>query len=208
MLGNLGGNKMEYAQRTKSNILINGSTLVGLIITVLFFVYGVQMNLFTSQTALQTFLQRFGWFAPIIFIIFQAIQVVLPISPGAVGCVAGVLIFGSIQGFIYNYIGICIGSIAAFLLARQYGLNYVMNMSNKKVFNKYIGWLKKTSFERIFATAIFLPVAPDDFLCYIAGVSKMKFKKFVLIILLGKPFAIVMYSLMLNIIVQKLLPLL
>jgi len=208
MLGNLGGNKMEYAQRTKSNILINGSTLVGLIITVLFFVYGVQMNLFTSQTALQTFLQRFGWFAPIIFIIFQAIQVVLPISPGAIGCVAGVLIFGSVQGFIYNYIGICIGSIAAFLLARQYGLNYVMNMSNKKVFNKYIGWLKKPSFERIFAIAIFLPVAPDDFLCYIAGVSKMKFKKFVLIILLGKPFAIVMYSLMLNIIVQKLLPLL
>ena len=81
-------------------------------------------------------------------------------------------------------------------------------MSNKKVFNKYICWLKKPSFERIFATAIFLPVAPDDFLCYIAGISKMKFKKFVLIILLGKPFAIVMYSFMLNIIVQKLLPLL
>lgn len=199
---------MKYAQRTRGNIVINGSTLVGIVITVAFFVYGVQMNLFTSQTALQKFLQQFGWFAPIIFIAFQAIQVVLPISPGAIGCVAGVLIFGSVQGFIYNYIGICIGSIAAFLLARNYGLNYVMNMSNKKVFNKYIGWLKKTSFERIFATAIFLPVAPDDFLCYMAGLSKMKFKKFVLIILLGKPFAIVMYSLMLNIMVQKLLPLL
>lgn len=199
---------MEYAQRTKWNILINSSTLIGLLITVAFFVYGIQMNLFTSQTALQTFLQHFGWFAPMIFIIFQAIQVVLPISPGAVGCVAGVLIFGSIQGFIYNYIGICIGSIAAFLLARHYGVNYVMNMSNKKVFNKYIGWLNKPSFDRIFATAIFLPVAPDDFLCYIAGLSRMKFKKFVLIIILGKPFAIVMYSLMLKIIVQKLLPLL
>lgn len=165
------------------------------------------MNLFTSQAALQTFLQPFGWFAPIIFIIFQAVQVVLPISPGAIGCVGGVLIFGSIQGFIYNYIGICIGSIVAFLLARHYGLNYVVNMSNKKVFNKYISWLKKPSFERIFAIAIFLPVAPDDFLCYIAGLSKMKFKKFVIIILLGKPFAIAMYSLILNIIVQKLLPL-
>jgi Uncharacterized conserved protein len=199
---------MEYAQRTKWNMLINGSTLFGLIITILFFVYGVQMNLFTSQTALQKFLQQFGWFAPIIFMIFQAIQVVLPISPGAIGCVAGVLIFGSVQGFIYNYIGICIGSIAAFLLARKYGLKYVINMSSKKVFNKYIGWIKKPSFERIFAIAIFLPVAPDDFLCYIAGMSKMKFKKFVLIILLGKPLAILMYSIMLNIIAQNLLPLL
>lgn len=198
---------MEYIQRTKWNILINGSALIGIILTITFFVYGIQMNLFTSQAALQTFLQPFGWFAPIIFIIFQAVQVVLPISPGAIGCVGGVLIFGSVQGFIYNYIGICIGSIVAFLLARHYGLNYVVNMSNKKVFNKYISWLKKPSFERIFAIAIFLPVAPDDFLCYIAGISKMKFKKFVIIILLGKPFAIAMYSLILNIIVQKLLPL-
>ena len=199
---------MKRVKSMKWNMLINGSTLSGIVITVLFFIYGIEMNLFTSQTALQTFLQQFGWLAPVIFIIFQAIQVILPISPGAIGCAFGVLIFGSIQGFIYNYIGICIGSIAAFLLARQYGLNYVTNMSNKNIFNKYIGWLKKPSFERVFATAIFLPVAPDDFLCYIAGVSKMKLRKFVLIILLGKPFAILMYSFMLNLIVQKLLPLL
>jgi len=197
---------MEHAQKTRGNNLINGSTFVGLVMTILFFIYGVQTHLFTSQAALQAFLQQFGWYAPVIFIIFQAIQVVLPISPGAIGCVGGILIFGSTQGFIYNYIGICIGSIAAFLLARQYGITYVKNMSNKKTFNKYIGWLEKPSFERVFATAIFMPVAPDDFLCYIAGVSKMKFKKFVLIILLGKPFAIAMYSLMLNLIVQKLMP--
>jgi uncharacterized membrane protein YdjX (TVP38/TMEM64 family) len=201
-----GGNKMEHAQSARWNILINGSTILGLLITVLFFVYGVETNLFTSQASLQSFLNHFGWYAPVIFIIFQAIQVVLPISPGSIGCVGGILIFGSIQGFAYNYIGICIGSIAAFLLARRYGIGYVENMSSKKTFNKYIGWIKKPSFERIFATAIFMPVAPDDFLCYIAGISKMKFKKFVLIILLGKPFAIAMYSIILNFIVQKLLP--
>ena len=197
---------MEHAQKTRGNNLINGSTFVGLVMTILFFIYGVQTHLFTSQAALQAFLHQFGWYAPVIFIIFQAIQVVLPISPGAIGCVGGVLIFGSMQGFLYNYIGICIGSIIAFLLARRYGVTYVENMSNKKIFNKYIGWLKKPSFERAFATAIFMPVAPDDFLCYIAGISKMKLKKFVLIILLGKPFAIAMYSLMLNLIVQKLIP--
>ncbi|MBU3179454.1 TVP38/TMEM64 family protein [Clostridium estertheticum] len=197
---------MENAQRTRWNILINGSTFAGLLMTVLFFIYGIQSHLFTSQIGLQTFLQKFGFYAPIIFIIFQAIQVVLPISPGGIGCVGGILIFGPVQGFIYNYIGICIGSIAAFLLARQYGSTYIKNLSNKKTFNKYIGWLEKPSFERVFAIAIFMPVAPDDTLCYIAGISKMKFKTFVIIILLGKPFAIAMYSLMLNFAVQRLLP--
>ena len=67
------------------------------------------------------FLKKFGLYAPVIFIIFQSTQVVLSILPGAISCVEGILIFGSLQGFIYNYIG----SIAVFLLARQYGSTYV-----------------------------------------------------------------------------------
>lgn len=192
-------------QNTKWKLFINGATFAGIILTVLFFMYGIKTQIFTSQTALQTFLRQFGWFAPIIFIVFQAVQVVLPICPGAIGCIGGILIFGPAQGFIYNYIGICIGSIAAFLIARRYGINYVKNMSNKKTFNKYVGWLKKSSFERLFATAIFMPVAPDDFLCYIAGISKITFKRFVIIILLGKPFAIAMYCFVLNFIIQRLI---
>lgn len=45
-----------------------------------------------------------------------------------------------------------------------------------------------------FALLIFLPVAPDDFLCYLAGISKMTVRKFAIIILLGKPLAILLYS--------------
>lgn len=196
---------MEQLQSIRGKSLINASTFIGMVLTIMFFIYGIKTQIFTSQAALQTFLQQFGWFAPIIFIAFQAVQVVLPICPGAIGCIGGILIFGPIQGFIYNYIGICIGSIAAFLIARRYGINYVKNMGNKKTFNKYIRWLEKPSFERLFATAIFMPVAPDDFLCYIAGVSKMTLKKFVMIILLGKTFAIAMYCFVLNLIVQQLI---
>ena len=43
--------------------------------------------------------------------------------------------------------------------------------------------------------AIFLPVAPDDFLCYLAGTTDMTWRRYTAIILLGKPFAISLYSL-------------
>ena len=46
----------------------------------------------------------------------------------------------------------------------------------------------------MYALLIFLPVAPDDFLCYLAGVSRMRLTRFTTIILLGKPAAILMYS--------------
>lgn len=53
------------------------------------------------------------------FITFQAVQVVIPILPGGLGCLAGVILFGVWKGFWYNYIGICAGSLAAFAIARS-----------------------------------------------------------------------------------------
>ena len=57
----------------------------------------------------------------LLFVAFQAVQVVVPILPGGLGCLAGVLLFGPWWGFVYNYIGICAGSLMAFAIARNCG---------------------------------------------------------------------------------------
>lgn len=99
-------------------------------------------------------------------------------------------------GFVYNYIGISIGSILAFLLSKYYGKPFVRGMIGDKNYDKYIGWLNKgKGFDKAFALAIFFPVAPDDLLCYIAGLTKMSLRKFAAIIFLGKPGSIFLYSL-------------
>lgn len=176
--------------------IMNGSTAVGLTLMAAFLWYCWRQGIFQSQEALQIFLARFGLWAPVIFTLVQAIQVVVPILPGAVGCLAGVLVFGPIWGFLYSYIGICAGSICAFLLARRYGAPFVRSISNPRTYDKYIGWLEKGSrFDKFFAIAIFFPVAPDDFLCYLAGLTCMSLGKMAMIILLGKPFSIALYSL-------------
>ncbi len=137
------------------------------------------------------------------FVLIQAIQVVIPILPGAVGCLYGVVFWGAVKGFFLNYIGICIGSVWAFLLARNLGQEFVIKVTGGKFYSKYCKYLlKENQFEKIFALLIFLPVAPDDFLCYLAGISKIPLKRFTLIILLGKPLAIMLYSLGLNQIFQ------
>ena len=152
-------------------------------------------GLFTDTEKLQALLEKIGILAPLLFVIVQAVQVVIPIMPGAIGCVFGVVFFGAFWGFVFNYIGICIGSVCAFLLARKYGMMFVQNMTGSKFYNKYQHFLEKENqFEKMFALLIFLPVAPDDFLCYLAGVSRMRRTRFTTIILLGKPAAILMYS--------------
>ncbi|MDO4555632.1 MAG: TVP38/TMEM64 family protein [Lachnospiraceae bacterium] len=182
---------IQKAIQYKKEIIVIGSLLLGIAT-----VYGYRMGLFTDQTKMETFLNQCGCIAPIVFILVQAIQVIVPILPGAVGCLYGVIFFGAFQGFLYSYIGICIGSIGAFLVAREFGHEFVRKVTGGKFYEKYSRYLlKENQFEKLFAILIFLPVAPDDFLCYLAGVSTMPIKKFTLIILLGKPAAIAMYSL-------------
>ena len=186
---------MNLSKNKTIQILIKSSFILGSVLTLAFFIYGLSAGIFTSSTALNAFLNKFGIWGPIVFIFIQIVQVILPIIPGAIGCAVGVMIFGPLMGFIYNYIGICMGSCIAFFIARHYGMGLVASIVRQKTLNKYIGWLGKgKKYEKMFAAAIFLPVSPDDFLCYLSGLTTMSFKKFILIILLCKPGSIFIYS--------------
>lgn len=169
--------------------------LTGWIIMLAFMGWCLKSGILTNPEQLARFLKKCGVMAPILFIVIQAVQVVIPILPGSIGCAFGVMFFGTIWGFVYNYIGICSGSVWAFLVAKRYGQIFVKKVTGDKFYQKYQHFLnQRKAFERMFALLIFLPVAPDDFLCYLAGVSSMTLKRFTVIILLGKPFAIFLYS--------------
>jgi Uncharacterized conserved protein len=181
---------------------------IGLLCSVILCVYGWRSGVFTSQEKLQELIDGFGIAGPFVFILFQIVQVIIPILPGGVSCLAGVVLFGAWKGLLYNYIGICIDSVFAFLIARYYGRPILYKFFSDKMIQKYDKITSKNgSFSKWFALAIFLPVAPDDFLCYLAGTTEMSLRKFTTTILLCKPFAISLYSLGLAVIFSKLIAL-
>ena len=136
---------------------------------------------FKSMDALRAYLESYGGWGPLILMLIQALQVVLPALPGFLGCIVGAAMFGAAGGFWINYIGISAGSIIAYWL------------------EKYDGWVRwvnsKKSYTFVLFLAILLPLAPDDFLCYFSGLTSMSARKFTWIILLGKPWCILFYSL-------------
>ncbi|MFD1486288.1 TVP38/TMEM64 family protein [Lacticaseibacillus baoqingensis] len=154
---------------------------------------------------LQGLVQSAGVWAPLAFIGLQIIQVTLPIVPGGLSTVAAVAIFGPVWGFVYNYIGISLGSVAAFLLVRHFGKPLVAAVISPKRVAKYAHYLNDgPRFARIFTIAILLPVAPDDLLCLLAGLTTMPLKQFVWIISLCKPWTIIAYSLGMHSLLQLL----
>nr|WP_025869110.1 VTT domain-containing protein [Enterococcus crotali] len=179
-----------------SRKIINCISIVGIIATISVTIYFMRLGVFKDVDALRGLVGDSVILGPVLFILVQIVQVVIPIIPGGISCAAGVLIFGPLAGFIYNYVGIAIGSVIIFMLGRQYGKPFILSLVSDKTYNKYIGWLdNEKRFERLFALAIFLPIAPDDALCLMAGLTKMSLKKFTLIIILAKPASIFLYSL-------------
>ena len=182
--------------REKTRKLLNIATVISLSVIIVLTIYGVKTGLLTDREQLELLVKKSGVWGPLLFITIQMVQVVLPLIPGGITCGAGVVIFGAWHGLLYNYIGIVAGSMINFYLARRYGQCFVKYFVKEETYEKYIGWLEKgKKFDKFFAFAIFFPCAPDDVLCLIAGLTRMTWKKFAAIILLGKPASIAMYSL-------------
>lgn len=150
---------------------------------------------FDSVETLQEFMKSFGIFAPLALTVLQALQVIIPVLPGFFGCAVGAVLFGTMGGFWCNYIGISVGSIISYYLARKFGIDIVLLMFSKEKYEKWSAKIVGSKYYGLFLfVATLLPLFPDDFLCYFSGLIKMDAKKFTWIIILGKPWCILVYS--------------
>ncbi len=151
---------------------------------------------FNSVESFQNYMAKFGAWGPLFLTFFQFFQVVIPVLPGFLGCAVGSVMFGPLVGFLCNYIGIGLGSIAAFLLARRYGTPLIEDLFPQEKYRKWSERLSNSkSYVAFLFAAMILPLFPDDFLCYLSGVTKMSTRRFSAIIWIGKPWCILAYSL-------------
>lgn len=175
--------------------LLTGFLVLLLVLSGIFLLKGYFDGHFQSMESLQAYIGSFGPLGPLVLVLIQAIQVVLPVLPGFLGCIVGAGMFGAMGGFWCNYIGISAGSIIAFFLARRFGVGLVQYMIPMEKYQRFTQWLeRRSSYTLVLFLAILLPLAPDDFLCYFSGLTGMSAKKFTWIILLGKPWCILGYS--------------
>lgn len=180
---------------------IKALSIVAVIALCIVFINKIVSGNISSVEDFQTLMQRYGVLGPVVLTAIQALQVVLPVLPGYLGCAVGAISYGTAVGFICNYIGISAGSIIAFLLAERYGKPLVTEIFSERQYEK---WAKKTenssSYPAFLFAATLLPLFPDDFLCYFSGLVKMDRKRFIGIIILGKPWCILAYSIVFGLI--------
>ena len=148
-----------------------------------------------SVEDLRAFIDSRGSFwAPVIFIVLQAMQVFLLPLPGVLTVGAGVLLFGAWETCLYSYIGILLGSVVAFAVGRVVGYRAAAWLVGKESLDK---WLQKVKGKdrRLLTVMFILPIFPDDILCFVAGLSTMTWKYFIVMQLISRAISVVLTSL-------------
>jgi uncharacterized membrane protein YdjX (TVP38/TMEM64 family) len=159
---------------------------------ILFFQYDLY-HVFFSRKKLAGFINSFGNFSAVIFIVLQILQVIIAPIPGEVTGFIGGYIFGPFLGTLYSTIGLAIGSLLAFLLARWLGLPFVEKVISTKIIDKYDYFMEHRG---VFVTFILfaIPGFPKDALSYIVGLSRMKTTTFLIICSAGRLLGTAMLS--------------
>ncbi len=187
-------------QRDPKQVALLGKRIkiLSIVLVIIFFLIFIKKFVdhhITSIEGFQEYISSFGIAGPLVLTLFQAFQVVVPVLPGYLGCAAGAIAYGTALGFVCNYVGISMGSIIAYYIAHKYGVDVVVAMFSEKQYRKWTEWIgKKRYYDAFLFVATLLPLFPDDFLCYFFGLIKMNARRFVWIIILGKPWCILAYS--------------
>lgn len=142
-----------------------------------------------SVEALREVIGKTGSMAAIIFIIFCFLQVVLLPVPGSVAIGVGVAMFGPLKCAIFSFIGIVLGSFLAFGIGRWVGYKAVCWIVGKDSLDKWLEKIKGKDY-LILSIMFLLPMFPDDILCFVAGLSSMTWRYFLVMITVTRAIAV------------------
>lgn len=172
--------------------ILSTITLIG---TFIFLFWLYRIGILNDQNVLSDWIKNQGALGSLFFLLLQIVQVIFPIIPGGVTTVVGFLVFNFWLGFFLNYVGISIGSIILFWLARRYGKKFCLLFMSEETFHKYESRIdNKRGYEIFFILCMLSPISPADIVVMITGLTSMSYRKFITITLLCRPFSIVAYS--------------
>ena len=181
----------------KKRQIIRITTIIGIILTIIGFFVVSQSTYFDPGQGFEQLLRRLGFFAPFIFVLVLISQIIYPIIPMGLTNVIGFIIFGTFLGTVLNVIGLITGSAINFFLGRRFGGTIVRAFIDDEQYDKYVGLLNRgKAFDRLIMVGFIAPIFPDDIFCMIAGMSSMRFERFMKYVILFRPLSMFVYTFM------------
>ena len=184
------GNKLEKNRKIIKYIALS---LILLTVAVIFIKYGDQLRHINFKH-LKKFINSYGKFSSICFIIIYSLKPILFVVPTSLLTVLAGNIFGPFIGLALSMVSSFIAATLAFYLARFFGKPFVDKLMGKKTL-KLDGDIEKNGFVIMLFIRLSI-VFPFDGLSYASGLTKIKYRDFILGTMLGILPEMAVYSFM------------
>jgi uncharacterized membrane protein YdjX (TVP38/TMEM64 family) len=148
-------------------------------------VYRFLVRLYVDKKFLKQTLRQWGILAPVLFMLLQALQVIISPIPGEATGFLGGYLFGEWLSLLYSTIGLTFGSVVAFWIGRWLGEHYVRSLISKEMWDK-LGFIVEAEGAILCFIIYAIPGLPKDMLCYLFGISPMPMWVFAVVSGLGR----------------------
>ena len=147
--------------------------------------YQLLVRLYVDKKFLKQTLRQWGILAPVLFMLLQALQVIISPIPGEATGFLGGYLFGEWLGLLYSTIGLTVGSVMSFGIGRWLGERYVRKLVSKETWNR-LGFIVEAEGAIICFIVFLIPGLPKDIMCYLFGISPMPLWVFAVVSGLGR----------------------
>ncbi|HFE67658.1 MAG TPA: TVP38/TMEM64 family protein [Chloroflexi bacterium] len=148
----------------------------------------------SDQETVSAYIQNFGILGPLVLGFFHFLQVIIAFIPGHVFVVAGGYIYGLPVGFLLNITFVVTASQTGFYIAKRFGRPLVGRFVDADTLDKWQSIADKRGI-LFFTIAFILPVFPSDAMNFIAGLSGMDGRKFLVANILGRTPSVLLLTL-------------
>lgn len=177
-------NCFNYLYKKRAYIIL--SLVAVLIVFIAYEYYSRYFQLLKSPQHIKNLILSYGKYSMLAFLGLQILQVVAFFIPGEVVQIAGGYIYGAFYGGLLSLIGITIGSVVVYAVARFYGKPLIKKIISEKHLTFFNKLLKVGSINHVVFLLYLIPGIPKDVLGYICGISDISFKDFLVCSTLGR----------------------
>jgi uncharacterized membrane protein YdjX (TVP38/TMEM64 family) len=124
-----------------------------------------------------------GWLGPFIIFLASVFQIVIPTIPGEIVNFLSGYFYGPLFGVIICLIGTIVGALIAFFLSKRFGRPFVEKVIKKEQLEKFDNTMKKSE---AYYLLICLLLGLPDLLYFMAGLTTMRYRLFIPIVILGR----------------------
>ncbi len=119
-----------------------GITVIGTVAVLVLMWFGYKTGMLANPDKMQAFFRQIGPIAPVVFVLYQVLQVIIPLIPAGFSVGIGMLMFGLAWGLILNVIPIIIGSMINFHLSKRFGWVIIESVVSEKEVTIAKSWTK------------------------------------------------------------------